>query len=301
VQYDILPPIGADVLSDPDWMVSFARTAEEAGFDGIATSEHVVWVAAFDLENFPYGAKPVTQVTTHYADPVELMAFLAAATTRLQLSMATLVLTEHHPVVMAKRLATLDVLSKGRVRAGIGIGWNKEEMEACGENFHNRGKRADEAVEVMRALWSGSTEEGQSYSGKHYSFANVYCNPKPVRGDIPVFMGGSSEPAARRAGRLCDGFQPLDMEGEELARHIAIMNQAAEEAGRDPSGLEVILRRGMTDVTPESMAADEAAGVTRVIVNGSKTKDLGLATDEIRQFGERMQLGSKADRQCGSR
>jgi len=290
VKYDVIPPIAADVLGDPDWVLAFARTAEAAGLDGFATSEHVVWVGAFDLDNFPYGDQPVTGITNNYADPVELMAFVAGATTTLELSMATLVLPEHHPVVMAKRLATLDVLSKGRVRAGVGIGWNKEEMEACGQDFSTRGRRADEAIEIMRVLWGGPPTEGSSYSGRHYSFANVYCNPKPARGTIPILVGGSSEAAVLRAGRLGDGFQPLDMEGDELADAVALMRRTAEEAGRDATGLEVVLRRAMDAGTPESVAADEAAGVTRIILNGSVTGDLDLATREIRDFAARMGL-----------
>ena len=290
MKYDIIFPIMADVIADPDWSVSFARTAERVGFDGIATSEHVVWVGD-GLSGFLYGDKPVTNVTTMWSDPIELMSFVAGHTERLDLVMATLVLPEHHPVVMAKRLATLDVLSKGRVRAGIGIGWNRDEMEACGQDFTNRGKRADEAMELMRVLWSGSPLEGASYSGRYYSFENVFCNPKPVRGSIPMPVGGSTEPAARRAGRLGDGFQPLNLEGDELAHLVGVMRKTAADAGRDPDALDVILRRSLDDVTPERLAADEAAGVTRIILNGSVTPDLALATRELEEFALRMKLG----------
>jgi probable F420-dependent oxidoreductase len=290
MKYDILPPIGANVLADPGWVKSFAQAAEELGYDGIATSEHVVWVEGFDVSNFPYGDVPVTDLTTMYADPLELLAYLAAVTTRIDLVTATIVLPQQNPVVWAKRLATLDVLSGGRLRVGVGVGWNREEMETCGEVYTNRGARANEAMELMRVLWSGPTTQPQSYSGKHYGFVGVFCNPKPVRGDIPMFMGGSSEAAAIRAGRLGDGLQPLLLEGEDLTKMVELMRREAAAAGRDADALEVILRRSLNEVTPSSLADDVSRGCTRIILSGSKTTDLDLAITQMREFATRMGL-----------
>jgi len=290
MEFDILPPIGADVLGDPDWLVAFAQAAERLGFAGISTSEHTVWVKDFDMKNFPYGQKIATRVECPFTDPIDLLCFLAGVTSTLELGTQTVKLTQLNPVYMAKRLATLDVYAKGRLRLGVGIGWNREEMEVCGEDYTNRGARANEAIRIMRLLWGGAPDEPADFHGKHYDFTGVYCNPKPVNGDINLFVGGHTEAAAIRAGRLGDGFQPLMVEGARLDELVGIMRKEADQARRDAGSLEVILRRGMDQVTPESLAADEARGVTRVIVSGTVQNDLQFAVDELQAFSDRMGL-----------
>jgi probable F420-dependent oxidoreductase len=285
MKYDILPPIGANILDNPDWLVSFAQAAERLGFNGISTSEHTVWVENFDMKYFPYGDKIATSVVCPFLDPIDMLAFIAGATTSLELGTQTVKITQSHPVYMAKRLATLDVLAKGRLRLGIGIGWNREEMEVCGEDYTNRGARANEAIELMRLLWAGDPSEPAEYHGKHYDFSGVYCNPKPVNGYIKFFVGGHTEAAATRAGRLGEGFQPLMVEGEKLDKLVGIMRAAS---------LEVILRRSMDQVTPESLAEDEAHGVTRLIVSGKVQPDLNIALEELEAFSTRMGLPAPA-------
>ena len=288
--YEVIPPIPANVTADPDWMVSFAEVVERLGFDGIVVPEHVAWVESAETEQVHDGQTVVTGPRTMFPDPVGLLAFLAAKTTRLTLSTGIMVLPQHHPVVMAKRLATLDVLSKGRVRLGIGVGWNRDEMELCGQNFASRGKRTDDAIKVLRTLWSGSSTEGRSYSGSFYAFEHVFCNPKPRAGSIPIHIGGSSNAAAIRAGRLGNGFQPLNLEGELLAERVETMRTAAREAGRDPDSLELSLRRSLYEVDGESVEADRIAGATRIILNGSRTADLDRAIKELEAFSARMNL-----------
>lgn len=166
-------------------------------------------------------------------DPLELLSFVAAATTTLGLSTGVLVLPDHHPVVLAKRLATLDRLSRGRLRICAGVGWMREEIEACGGDFDRRGRAADEAIAVMRALWS--TDGPTSHDGEFYSFRNAYSYPKPVRPQgVPLYIGGHSKAAARRAGRLGSGFQPLGLVGDDLTAAVGVMRAAAVDAGRDP-------------------------------------------------------------------
>ena len=297
MKFDILPPIGANVLGDPDWLVAFAQAAERLGYDGISTSEHTVWVDDFDLQYFPYGERIATGVAVNFTDPIELLCFLAGVTTRLELGTQVVKITQQHPVMLAKRLATLDVYAKGRLRMGVGIGWNREEMEVCGETYTNRGVRANETIEILRRLWAGDPESPVDHHGDHYDFTGVYCNPKPVNGDIKLFVGGHTPAAAVRAGRLGDGFQPLMVEGDRLDELVGIMRTEAEKAGRASDELEVIVRRAMTQVTPESLEEDAARGVTRVIVSGAVQNDLQFALDELQAFSERMVLPQLGDRQ----
>ena len=158
---------------------------------------------------------------------------------RLGLATGVLVLPNHHPVVLAKRVATLDALSGGRIRLCVGMGWLKEEIEACGAAFSSRGRRADEQLEVMRLLWE-DRPDGASFSGEFFEFDHAACYPKPTRW-VPIHIGGHSRAAARRAGRLGDGFQPLGLVGSELTDLIAIMRDEAGSSGRDPDALELSL------------------------------------------------------------
>ena len=136
-------------------------------------------------------------------DPLDALAFVAGATTTLGLSTGVVVLPVHHPVVLAKRLATIDALSGGRLRLCVGLGWIREEIEACGVDFDSRGRRADEAIAVMRALWAPNRPEGTSFDGEFFRFDHAHSNPKPHQPPgIPVHIGGST-PASinRRAPR----------------------------------------------------------------------------------------------------
>ena len=142
-------------------------------------------------------------------------------------------------MVLAKRVATLDALSGGRIRLCVGMGWLKEEIEACGAAFSSRGRRADEQLEVMRLLWE-DRPDGASFSGEFFEFDHAACYPKPTRW-VPIHIGGHSRAAARRAGRLGDGFQPLGVGGSELIELIGIMRDEAGSAGRDPDALELSL------------------------------------------------------------
>ena len=133
--------------------------------------------------------------------PIDVLGFLAAATSRLVLATGVLVLPAHHPVIMAKRLATLDALSKGRVRLCIGVGWIREELEACGVDFASRGRRTDECIDVMRALWADSEPEGATFAGEFFRFAHAHTHPKPrPAGGIPIHIGGHSA-GLHRPGR----------------------------------------------------------------------------------------------------
>ncbi|HEU5005409.1 MAG TPA: LLM class F420-dependent oxidoreductase [Jatrophihabitantaceae bacterium] len=264
--------------ADPDWVSAFATRAEALGYDEISVVEHSV-VIADTSSTYPYapdGRSPLPD-DCPLPDPLELLAFVAARTERLGLATGVLVLPNHHPVVLAKRLATLDRLSGGRLRICLGVGWMREEIEACGGDFEHRGALADEAIAAMRALWRDTSAAGASFDGTRYRFARAHSWPKPVRPDgVPLFIGGHSTAAARRAGRIGDGFQPLGLAGDDLAAAVATMRDAAREAGRDPSEVELVLGATLGRVDAERVEQAAAQGASRLLLSVSR----GASTPE---------------------
>ena len=190
-------------------------------------------------------------------DPLIWMAYVAAATSRIKLATGILILPQHNPVIAAKQIATLDYMTGGRVLLGIGVGWLKEEFDAIGATFENRGRRTDEYIAAMRELWSA---DAPNFEGKFVRFKDAFMRPKPVNRSVPIIIGGHTEAAARRAGRLADGFFP----GRGLPMDLLdIVRRTAREAGRDPAAVEITV--GIPDdlTTLPDIAA---AGVSRVLV-----------------------------------
>ena len=228
---------------EPDRAVAMACAAEAAGFESLWCPEHVV-VAVGDHVT-PYRGSPDGRMDRLWRrggipDPIVWLAFVAAATSTIKLGTNVAVLPEHQPAVFAKSVATLDVLSNGRVQLGIGVGELPEEYAAVGMDFANRGRRMDEYIEAMRALWE---QEVATYHGTFVSFDAVRCDPSPVRGTVPLHIGGASPAAIRRAARLGDGYFPwvgpeLDLHAT-LATVIPAVRKEAERCGRDPSSIEM--------------------------------------------------------------
>jgi probable F420-dependent oxidoreductase len=288
MDFDVIAPVGSGMTADPDWMLPLAQHVEACGFGSLVVVEHAVMMAEYS-STYPYAPSGRVELASDcpVPDPLELLAFIAGATTTLGLATGVLVLPNHHPVVLAKRLATLDALSKGRMRLCVGMGWMREEVEACGTDFDSRGRRANEQIEVLRALWSG---EPTSYAGEFFSFEHAVCRPAPVRGSIPIHVGGHTKAAARRAGRLGDGLQPLGVAGDELADLRLIMAEAAEDAGRDPAALELSLGHLVTRIDAAKAERLETAGATRVVLAMSDATDLSQARDELSACAERLGL-----------
>jgi probable F420-dependent oxidoreductase len=239
--------------------LTLAQAAEEAGFESLWTVEHTVVPAAYQ-STYPYAASGKLadgRDDVALPDPLIWMAYVAAATKTIKLGTGIVILPQHNPVVLAKQVATLDLMSRGRILLGIGVGWLKEEFEALGVPFARRGKRTDEYIAAMRELWSA---DEPTFSGEFVSFDKAYCRPQPVGKRVPIIIGGHSEAAAKRAGKLGDGFFPARGVRPEL---IDIVRRTAEENGRDPAAIEI------TTSYPDD-AADlpklAALGVNRVLV-----------------------------------
>jgi probable F420-dependent oxidoreductase len=289
MKFAVIAPVAAGVTADPAWMAAFARHVEACGFESIVAVEHTVLMSQY-TSVYPYDTSGRVELPADcpLPDPLELLAFLAGQTERLGLATGVLVLPNHHPVVLAKRVASVDALSGGRLRLCVGMGWLKEEIEACGTEFSSRGRRADEQLEVMRLLWD-DRPDGASFHGEFFGFDHAMCYPKPVA-RVPIHVGGHSRAAARRAGRLGDGFQPLGVSGGELAELIAVMRDEATRFGRDPEALELSLGHLVTKIDRERTDKLAAIGADRVVLAMPPTADIAEARSLLSSCAERLAL-----------
>ncbi len=244
---------------EPGPAVELVQAAEAAGFESAWTVEHTVIPHGYQSA-YPYtpnGRLPGGEGDFVLPDPQIWMAWVAARTSRIKLATGILILPQHNPVICAKQVATLDSMSGGRVLLGIGVGWLKEEFEALGVPFAERGARTEEYMHALRALW---TMDKPSFQGRFVSFKDAYMRPKPANGTVPIIIGGHSKAAARRAGRMADGFFPARGASAEL---LGAVRAGAEEAGRDPRSIEITA--SMPDNLDE-LPAMAAAGIGRVLV-----------------------------------
>lgn len=295
---EVMLQVASGRTADPDYVLPLARAIEDLGFDGVGAVEHTV-VSADYSSRYPYdpSAKMPLAATTDMPDPLELLAIIAGATSRITLSTGVLVLPNHHPVVLAKRLATLDRLTGGRFRIAVGVGWMREEIEACGVDFSTRGRRADEQLAVMSALWTGA-DEGVDFDGEFFTLDRAVCRPAPVTaGGPPIHIGGHSKAAARRAGRYARGLQPLgakSVDGDEIPALMTQMREAAVEAGRDPEVLELTMGHAVTVINAERLDRLAALGADRVVLAMSDSVQIERQLDELAQCADRLGLAPVA-------
>jgi probable F420-dependent oxidoreductase len=270
---------------DPERAVALAQIAEEAGFESLWAPEHIVIPGVYEPI---YGASSdgtLNRLASRggVPDPLIWFAFVASQTKRIKFGTGVMLLTERNPVHTAKEAATLDNLSKGRLILGIGSGWCKEEYEALGISWPNRGQRLDEYIEACRALW---TEPEATYHGKFVSFDRAQVDPKPYNGPVPLHIGGTSEPAARRAGRVGDGFFPAifptEKVYEELPQLLAWVKDSAKQAGRDYSKIE-ITSGGVRTTEKAKWFADQ--GVHRLTV-ACRSRTIPEMREELMRFGD---------------
>ena len=244
-------------FSTREGLIELAQGAESSGFDSLWTVEHVIFPDGYTSE-YPYdpSGRMAARADTPIPDPLIWLAFVAAAAEDLRLGTGIFILPQRNPLVLAKEVATLDDLSGGRVELGVGVGWLREEFDALGVPFERRGARTDEYVDVMRSVWA---DDHVSFHGPFTDFDGASVNPKPVRGSVPVHIGGHSAAAARRAGRLGDGFFP----GKgDLAELVDVMRQTAADAGRDPEAIEV------TSWSPGLFGDDPVGAVEELAAQG---------------------------------
>lgn len=247
----------------PEHLALLACTAEEVGLESLWTVEHVLVPVAY-ASPYPYsssGRMPGPE-NAPIPDPILPLAFVAAMTKTLRLGTGVVILPQCHPAYVAKEMATLDVLSGGRALLGIGSGWLKEEFDALGVPFTQRGARTDEAIRAIRSLWKPTPE---AFNGRFYRWPSVESNPKPVQQPgVPIVIGGHAEAAARRAARYGDGFFPARGNRETLAQLFAVMRAECAAIGRDPSTIELSTGGGRLDV--DSVRRYQDLGISRLVI-----------------------------------
>jgi probable F420-dependent oxidoreductase len=223
-----------DIGTDPAKIRDFAQAAEGLGFDGIEVADHVFGAA-------PRGDwKPTYSELDPFHETFTTMAFIAAVTRKIELVSGVLILPQRQTGLVAKQAAQVDILSGGRLRLGVGVGWNHVEYEALNTEWNTRGARQAEQIEVMRKLW---TEDLVTYHGRFHKLEAVTMLPPPIQRPIPVWFGGSSDAAVKRAARIGDGYMPI-MTPEAAEPKLALLRETMQAHGRDPAkfGLEGWLR-----------------------------------------------------------
>ncbi|MGH2344058.1 MAG: LLM class F420-dependent oxidoreductase [Chloroflexota bacterium] len=274
-----------EITADPAAVRAYAEAAEDLGYAHILAYDHVLGA---DVSGRPGWRGPYTHRTLFH-EPLVLFGYLAALTKRIEFVTGVLILPQRQTALVAKQAAEIDVLSGGRFRLGIGIGWNEVEYQALNENFANRGKRSEEQIAVLRALF---TEESVTFHGRWHHIEAAGLNPLPVQRPIPIWLGGGADATLRRVAVMGDGWFPQLPPNEEARAAIARLQGYAREAGRDPAGIGIEARINIAQGTPDdwvhALEQWQAIGATHVAVN---TMNAGFASPQahieaIRRFKE---------------
>jgi probable F420-dependent oxidoreductase len=258
-------------ISTPEMIQDFGRRAEGAGLDSIWMGEHVV---LFDEMEFPYPGSRDGRIPTPEGggllDTVATFGFLASATSTLRFGTGIALVPQRNPIYTAKEFTTLDWLSGGRMDFGIGVGWCKEEVLACGYSWEDRGERCDEFLTLMQKLW---TEPVVTYEGKHIQVNGCRMDPKPVqKPHIPIIVGGHSKRAMRRSAEFGNGWYGFGVNPEQTALVLADLDAALTAAGRTREGFEIVITPN--DVTEDTIREFADLGVDRLVLHlGSQRPD----------------------------
>jgi probable F420-dependent oxidoreductase len=245
----------------PEDLEALVRRGEALGFTSVMIADHIVFPSVV-TSKYPYTVSGVFPGQGDALEQLALMAFIAGKTERLRLVTSVMILPYRNPVATAKTLATIDVLSRGRVTVGVGVGWLREEFEALGAaDFDRRGAVSDEYLRIFKALW---TESPVSFAGEFYRFEDVRCLPEPVqKPHPPIWIGGHSKAALRRVARLGDGWHPVGanpavpLTPADLRRDLDELYRLTEAEGRDPSALTISYKAPLYDVSrPVAAGAD---------------------------------------------
>jgi probable F420-dependent oxidoreductase len=250
MEFGLHLPASSAGVTDQD-LVRFAQNAEALGFYCITVADHVVVPKNISFP-YPYTVDGKYPGTGYHLETLMTMGFLAGATQRIRFVTSVMIAPYRNPIITAKMLASLDVLSRGRVIVGLGVGWMKEEFENLrAPAFAERGKVTDEYIHAFRELW---TKDNPCFNGKYCSFSDIVFLPKPVQQPtIPIWIGGHSKHAIRRAARLGDGWHPIGgvptipLEPEDMKRDLALLAEYARAAGRDPKKIRVALKGSLFD------------------------------------------------------
>ena len=253
-----------EIGADPGAVREYIQAVENSGYSHLILYDHVLGA---DAQAYP-GWSGAYNSKDMFHEPMVLFGFAAAITKTLELVTGILVIGQRQTALVAKQAAEVDILTGGRMRLGLGIGWNQVEYEALGSNFRNRGKRSEEQIDLLRQLW---THDIVDFEGRWHKVSHAGLNPLPVQQPIPVWLGGRSEDLVKRVGRIADGWFPNfapDAEGRDT---IARLHNYAREAGRDPESIGIEARVNVARTTPEEWSAQakdwQNIGATHLSVN----------------------------------
>ncbi|HWC29672.1 MAG TPA: LLM class F420-dependent oxidoreductase [Dehalococcoidia bacterium] len=241
-----------EIGSDPAVLRDYAQAAEALDFNFLLAYDHVLGADASTRPD--WGGRYTSESQFH--EPLVMFGFMAALTSKIEFVTGILILPQRQTALVAKQAAEVDVLSAGRLKLGIGLGWNAVEYEALGEDFHTRGRRVEEQVQLLRRLW---TEPIVDFEGKWHRIDRAGLNPLPVQRPIPLLMGGLSDKVLERAARIADGWFPILRNDEGVAAlpgQIAFLRERVASFGRDPKSFEIRVQAGFSSTTPDQWASE---------------------------------------------
>ena len=245
-----LPQIGP--VGNAQTIVTVAKRAEELGYDSLWVTERLLW--PLKLQTTYYGG-PLPEVYKRVFDPLETLTYAAAHTKRVTLGTSVLDIPFYNPVMLARRLTTLDVLSNGRLRVGFGLGWSKDEHDAMGTSLKGRGARANEFLAVLKAIWTSDPAE---FHGKYYELPKSIIQPKPVqKPHPPIYLAAFAPAPMKRAAIFADGWMPVGLPPDQLTAMGKQLKEMVKGVGRDPASFKVIARYNI-DCRPQPLGKDRA-------------------------------------------
>lgn len=269
-----------EIGTNPDDVAAFATAAEDAGYDHIIAYDHVLGA---NTASRPDWQGPYTSESLFH-EPFVLYGYLAGLTQALELVTAVIILPQRQTALVAKQAACLDVLCKGRLRLGVGTGWNPVEYEALGENFRDRGARSEEQIELMRKLWA---QDAIDFAGKWHAVTDAGLNPLPPKLSIPLWLGGMAPQVLERVGRIADGWFPFD--NPKLGDQLDAMKASAKAAGRNPGDIGVECMQLLGDCGGKELDRLKALADMGVTHTAVITMNQGLAgpaahMDAVRRY-----------------
>jgi probable F420-dependent oxidoreductase len=274
-----------EIGADPAGMRDYAQAVEEMGYTHILAYDHVLGAG---VKNRPDWRGAYTS-DDMFHEPLVMFGYLAGLTHRVELVTGVLVLPQRQTALVAKQAAEVDVLSGGRLRLGVGIGWNQVEYEALGEDFNNRGRRMEEQIALLRLLW---TEPVVDFKGRWQTVSQAGLNPLPMQRPIPIWIGAQAEKVLERIGRIGDGWFPQLPPTDRAREMIEKLREYTVQAGRDPNSVGIEARISLRDLTPdgwrEQLEAWRNLGATHVSVNtmGRQLQGATAHIEMLRRFRE---------------
>ena len=287
IKFGVQPIFHRDLTTNPAWVKPFVKMIEDTGAASIWAVEHPVIAENYEpLYSYSADGKAPFFPEVMMPDPLEWLSFVAACTDKITLATGILILPLHSPIIIAKRVATLDALSGGRLELGVGLGWQKEEFAAVNVPYNERAARTDETIVAMRKLWTGKSV---SFEGKHFQFSKLILDTLPKQKSVPILIGGSTEAAAKRAGKYGDGFYPYVISPEDFAARVETIKASAKEAGRDPAAIELTIwpssykQGGALDLGLAKAYRD--AGATQFLISSQECGS--IETSDVERFVKR--------------